>query len=423
MDREAFDHLVREALVHLHDRLYLATHPLASLLGSDGRPLSGDLLRQSLVDVLDELRPIGAGQVHDASWRRYRHLVLRHAEGQTLEQVAHALGVSVRQATRDHRQGVASIADILWLRCRERVTELQRLRAPTPAAGSSDHHADDDLAAEAAKIAAKSEGATDLPETIEGILITLRNLAADRGITFATLIADTLPPVAMSRTLLRQAMLNLLIYATELAPRSQLLLAGTDTARGVTLRVVVQPATASSVQRAEPLAPTTDAAALLATGRQLLEAQGGSVELGHPATDDVLLIVVLPPVQLRTVLVVDDNPDVVALFRRYLREQPYRVIQATSGASALRVVGELQPDAIVLDVMLPSLDGWDILQQLRGRAETRDVPVIVCSVLPERTLALSLGVSDFLAKPVTRPALLAALQRCHPMSEVRPGHS
>ncbi len=83
----------------------------------------------------------------------------------------------------------------------------------------------------------------------------------------------------------------------------------------------------------------------------------------------------------------------------------------TSGADALALLRQLTPQAIVLDVMMPHQDGWEILQALRQEPACATIPVIVCSVLREHDLALSLGASDTLVKPVSQPALLDVLRR------------
>jgi CheY-like chemotaxis protein len=215
------------------------------------------------------------------------------------------------------------------------------------------------------------------------------------------LVPDTLPVVAVSRTLLRQALVSGLLHVSHAAAGGQVLIAGADTARGPALRLAAPVGAGAAL--AEGVAP------LLEVSRRLLETQGGWVEDAVEGGEYVVTLT-LPSVRLRKVLVVDDNPDVVMLFQRYLRGQPYRVVQAVSAGEALRLAAELRPDAITLDVMLPSQDGWEILAQLRSQAETRDTPVVVCSVLPEREVALSLG-AEFVAKPVTRAALLQALDR------------
>lgn len=411
MDRDSFSSAVRDALVHLRNRFYLGKHPLAFEFGTPGRPLTGDDLRVLLLAQIEDLKPAGDGVSQDADWRRFRHLILRYEEGQSLEQAANALGVSVRQATRDHHQAIEAMIEILWERVHDTTTATEVIGGDDPnTRGHQGAHRD--LAEEIATVASNEESSTDLAEAVEGVVATLEKLAQENGVVFRPLVADALPPVAMGRTLLRQAIVNLLIFTIEVVPGRQVLLAGTDTARGVTLRILVQRIDGESDQLAEHPDPSREVTELVEAARQLLEAQGGSIELDGGQVGHSVVTVTLPPVQLRTVLVIDDNPELVGLFRRYLRDQPYRVIQATSGATALPLTAQLRPAVIILDVMMPSQDGWEILQQLGRDPETRDIPVIMCSVLPERALARSLGVAEFLPKPVTRQALLTALERC-----------
>ncbi|MGH7862735.1 MAG: response regulator [Candidatus Dormibacteraceae bacterium] len=410
MDREDFARSLRDAVEHLYNRSYLTTHPLAESLGDGRAPLSGDQVRRALLDAIEQLKPVGGATPHEADWRRYRHLILRYVEGQTLEQIADRLGVSIRQASRDNQRAFAALTALFWARRRGRDGASARSRDATEDEASE---GDDgtNLAIEAAKVAASEQSVSNLAETLDGVLATLARLASERGVSFDRSVPDTLPPVAISPTLLRQAVLNLLIYTCELIPGGRAVLVGADTARGVAFRVLRDGQGRPPPTSRTPTA-TLDARHLFDAARQLLEAQGGSVESGDGESGDLLLRLVLPPILLRKVLVVDDNPDVVGLFRRFLRDEPYRLIQATSGLSAVRLGRELLPDAIILDVMIPAQDGWNILQQLRDLPETAETPIVVCSVLPERALALSLGIDEFLAKPVTRAALLATLARC-----------
>ena len=93
------------------------------------------------------------------------------------------------------------------------------------------------------------------------------------------------------------------------------------------------------------------------------------------------------------------------------------MLGAKEGEEGLRLATEGQPDIIVLDVMMPQKDGWEVLQTLHNSEATRHIPVIVCSVLDDARLALSLGAVDHLAKPVTRSRLLQALARCRQGTE------
>jgi CheY-like chemotaxis protein len=85
-------------------------------------------------------------------------------------------------------------------------------------------------------------------------------------------------------------------------------------------------------------------------------------------------------------------------------------VSARSGEDGLRTVQQVMPDAILLDLMMPGMDGWELLQRLRTDGDTQDIPVIICSVINDPELAYSLGASKFVPKPVTRETLLEALR-------------
>jgi CheY-like chemotaxis protein len=119
----------------------------------------------------------------------------------------------------------------------------------------------------------------------------------------------------------------------------------------------------------------------------------------------------MPP--QHTVLVIDDNEDILTLFHRYLSLHHYQVVTASSAAEALSLAQQLQPFAITLDLMMPDQDGWDLLQTFLNHPGISATPIIVCSVLRQKELALSLGATAFLEKPVSEEALLAVLAALH----------
>jgi CheY-like chemotaxis protein len=114
---------------------------------------------------------------------------------------------------------------------------------------------------------------------------------------------------------------------------------------------------------------------------------------------------------VRTVLVLDDNPDVGELLQRMLTGCDYQVTHVRTASRAVKIARETQPSVILLDVVLPVLDGWEVLAVLLAEPLTSHIPVVVCSVLPDRELALSLGAADFLSKPIARPILSQTLAR------------
>jgi CheY-like chemotaxis protein len=111
------------------------------------------------------------------------------------------------------------------------------------------------------------------------------------------------------------------------------------------------------------------------------------------------------------ILVIDDNEGLIELLDRYLTGHAYRVIAAMSGKEGLQLAQEMIPDAIILDVMMPEMDGWEFLQRLRAYPPTAETPAIICSVINDPELAYSLGASLFLPKPVSRDDVLSALQQ------------
>ena len=113
------------------------------------------------------------------------------------------------------------------------------------------------------------------------------------------------------------------------------------------------------------------------------------------------------------VLVVDDNPNARDLLDRTLRREGYRTALASSGVEALEMARKLLPAAITLDVMMPGMDGWAVLGQLKADPLTCDIPVIMVTVLEDRNLAYSLGASDYLTKPIDRDRLAAVLRKHH----------
>ncbi|HDQ72259.1 MAG TPA: response regulator [Chloroflexi bacterium] len=122
----------------------------------------------------------------------------------------------------------------------------------------------------------------------------------------------------------------------------------------------------------------------------------------------------------KTVLVIEDDLQFSKLLAFYLRREGYEPIQHYNGAGVLERVRSSQPALITLDVMLPDRSGWDVLRELKSDAETRDIPVLVISVLENSELAFSLGAVDYLTKPVRledMQALLGRLEIARPLPE------
>jgi PAS domain S-box-containing protein len=117
------------------------------------------------------------------------------------------------------------------------------------------------------------------------------------------------------------------------------------------------------------------------------------------------------------VLAIDDDPNVIILLQENLSEEGYRVVGANDGQEGLRKARALQPHAILLDILMSPKDGWQVLHELKADEATRDIPVVVLSIVENRELGYRLGASDYLMKPFDREAILGALTRLAPVRE------
>ena len=113
------------------------------------------------------------------------------------------------------------------------------------------------------------------------------------------------------------------------------------------------------------------------------------------------------------IMVVDDDQDTVAILTRHLQREGFVPIEANSGAQCLKLVQENEVDVILLDLMMPDMDGFQVVRELRANPMTAEIPVIMITArddLDARAEGMRLGVSDFLAKPVFRRQLASRVR-------------
>jgi PAS domain S-box-containing protein len=111
----------------------------------------------------------------------------------------------------------------------------------------------------------------------------------------------------------------------------------------------------------------------------------------------------------KRILVVEDEPDIAELIRYHLEGNGYRVTIAARGEEALAVAQHEKPDLITLDIRLPDIDGFEVLQQLKSDEETANIPVVILSIVPDREDGFRLGAVDYVTKPVDEGRLLSAI--------------
>lgn len=114
---------------------------------------------------------------------------------------------------------------------------------------------------------------------------------------------------------------------------------------------------------------------------------------------------------LTKILVIDDDRQVINLYERYLKDLGYQVFNQSDPLQALETARMVKPFAITLDIMMPLKDGWQVLEELKADPITRDIPVIICSIVAEQDKAFSLGAVDYLSKPILGEDLARSMDR------------
>jgi DNA-binding response OmpR family regulator len=109
------------------------------------------------------------------------------------------------------------------------------------------------------------------------------------------------------------------------------------------------------------------------------------------------------------IMVVDDDPDTLSILARHIRREGFAVVEVSAGLECLRVAQQQMPDVILLDLMMPEMDGFAVCKALRADSRTAEIPIIMLSArddIDARAEGMQLGVSDFIAKPVVRRELV-----------------
>jgi CheY-like chemotaxis protein len=402
---------VRRALYHLYDPAELRSSPLVVLLGLEQRGDPPASLRRALLEAIEALKPGAGVPPQSNAWRIYQVLSQRFAEQFTQREVATDLALSIRQLRRQEHVALHVLADYLWNRYDldhrpAEGLEAERAGGAPAAEGGNEGTPSREQELEWLRKSAPTE-AVDVAELISAVLRIVSPLMQSMGVHGDYEIPEDLPPATVQVTTMRQALLNLFTAAIRRVPGGRVCV---EAARGerdllVCVRPLVHPAASQAL--------THDDQESLEMARQLVALSGGALQVvaNEDGTGPYVARLVLPAVAQMVVLVIDDNTDTLQLLQRYLAGTRYRFVGSRDPEEGLRLAEELTPKGIVLDVMLPGIDGWELLGRLREHPRTRSVPVIVCTILPQERLALTLGAAEFIRKPVGRGALLAALDR------------
>jgi CheY-like chemotaxis protein len=411
--KESFVQDLTNTLSHLYDPGVVRRSLWLPLFGFDQKSNPVFALQNTLTGAIKALKPGQSMPPGTNAWQIYHILYHRYIEQIHQRQVANDLGLSVRQLRRKEKTAVQVLADYLWSQYNldkkvESATSLVQSgrKEIEPGSSASPGMPSQEQELEWLQRTMSSELA-GVQGLTEGIMETLRPLAQTLGVSVKCTIPEDCPPLNVQLTTVRQAILYVTTTAVRFTPHGHVeinaeALAGRE---GVRLIVTAQRGSASLVDanRGKEL---EFAQRLLQMSRAVLQ-----VAIDPGASTPFIASIVLPTAPQIPILVIDDNPDLLGLVQRYLCDTRYEFHSTIDPQAALAAAEHLAPEIILLDVMLPGVDGWELLGRLREHPKTRRASIVVCTILPQEQLALTLGASDFIRKPIRRKELLAVLDR------------
>ncbi len=288
-----------------------------------------------------------------------------------------------------------------------------------------------------------------LAGALQDVAATAEPLAARNGNRLVVDCPETIGSLRSDAMRLRQIVLNLLSNACKFTSQGEVRLtvqadsdwvriSVADTGIGMTPEQVKRLFQEFSQADASTTRRYGGTGLGLAISRKLARLMGGDIEVESAAGVGTTFTVRLPtgpaqpaaaippgePAQRRpaaaaragtgdaaTVLVIDDEQTVRDLMRRFLAREGFDVVTASDGEEGLRLAHQLHPALITLDVLMPGLDGWSVLQALKADPELASIPVVMLTILDEQNRGYALGAADYLSKPIERDRLRGLLAR------------
>ena len=399
VDKEAFAHWVEDCLANFYDTARLQASPLIEqfrLPDSDAETVWR--LRAMLRDAIELLRPPETIPYTAPEWLSYRVLQRRYIDNQSEVETCQELGISRSTYFRHRREALNAVCDILWEQLR-RTGQMERLdEGPS---GSETHY--QPVEAEVALLSQSAQPQwVDIAPILHEACDTVRALADRHSITIRLEMTNPLPPFSCDAGLLRQMIVSVMAEAMAHVV-------------GHRMTLSVSAASGRIIWSLGPLAlppiETADPGRAFEFLRAFTRLYRGETAWQRDENDRAYLMFSLPTAKPALVMIIDNDQDLTRLYGFYLREAGLDVCVAHSAAELEAQLAEVTPDLVLLDLLMPQQGGWSILQRLKSDPETRDIPVIICSILSHAELALALGASKVLQKPITRDVLTRVVQQ------------
>jgi PAS domain S-box-containing protein len=283
-----------------------------------------------------------------------------------------------------------------------------------------------------------------LTEMVNSVFSTAKGLVKEKPIQLVAKIPADMPTVRGDTMRVRQVLINLLSNASKFTDEGSITVEtsvqiGSNGKPEAMIRVIdTGPGISEEGQaRLFKAFSQVDGSATRKTGgsglglsicANLVQLHGGHIGVtsteGHGSTFWFTLPLFNPPAveipdDKKLILAIDDDPQVISLYERYLNSQGYYVVPLTDPSRAKEKILELKPYAVTLDIMMPNIDGWTVLTNLKTDPETRQVPVVICSIIEQSDKGFNLGASDYLVKPILEEDLVNAVNKLNKNGNIR----
>jgi CheY-like chemotaxis protein len=378
---ETFIEQVKEALEKLYDFQALQKNELVQKIASkltDSHTTGTHQLRGQIIDAIESLNP-GENVTAQSGASRIYSLIYMHYVGRlTIQQAAWEIGVSLRQAYRDLRRGQEQVSAVLW----------DKLSTDTPASPEQSNSAQEELS-----LLEDNTTVTSLQALLETTMRPIHFLAEKYQIAIEIDSPKTPIMLTINHIIAQQTLTHILSQIIQQLKPAKLHIKLCDESRFISFQYQ------GASQLDLHIEPTI---------QQMMEQIRW--ELQAYKDEEIQEIGLVSSQRRALVVVIDDNEGSFHLLQRHLTDDAYSVSSVPNTEHGLRMIQQLMPDVIILDVMMPGIDGWELLQRLRAKKETQAIPVIICSVINDPELAYVLGASHYVPKPVSRESLLRALQ-------------
>jgi CheY-like chemotaxis protein len=403
LSNEAFVGYLRSALHYLYDPVQLRRSPLINLFQLREAFDPSGALQQMLTEAIEQMKPGESEPPLSYAWRIYDFLNLRYLRQHSREVVATQLGISDRQLRREQRLSLEALAQYFYRN--NHLVNLQGSGRPAEGTASLIEEEEQALNAELAWLQNLDQ---EQPGALGDALETVRDLAQPLAelcqVTLKVQIDEGIHDFPVTQLVIRNILLTILSIAIPRARQKPVELLATEQQGKIELRITCD---GTSVHN-EPFSEQENAS--IETVRQLVAFYGAELEIPKQAQGFSVILSIAHPQQI-PILVIDDNSDWLELLKRYAQGSQYHVIGSREPENAVGLVEKVQPELIFVDVMMPNIDGWQVISELRNNQVYGHIPIVVCTILPLKGLALSLGVNGFLQKPVTQEQFLKTVDQ------------